>query len=187
MVAEISDYIISEIDRKFEECRQLLIGNKLYEALPSLAMQYSSLFRDQYFVFSELNSILDNKEEKVKLIAYVRIALDKAGVPGMFYYATRSVKFYDDEKPIYIVDRDNIKEINMVSRVAGELAQILRMHVFFIYYLDPNKNNREEYLADDEAKWAYNVVTNAIKQYLINKIIKDRLSKFSCENLNQNT
>jgi len=180
MVSEISDYINSEINRKFEECQQSLIKKGQYEALPNLGMQYSTLLRNRYFVFSELNSILGNREEKEKMMTNIMKALKEAGVTGAFYFATRSVKFYDDEKPIYISDRENIREIDKVSSTAGELAQILRMHMFFSYYMDPDKNNRDEYLMHDEAKRIYNIVTDTIKQYLIDKIIKDRFSNFGC-------
>jgi len=177
MVAEISDDIKGEINKKFTECQQKLIGTV---AAINITMEYTFLFQDRYFVFSELNYVLDNSVELKKLVSRIRDALKKVGVSVAIYPATRSVKFYDDEKPIYIYDGENIKEISMVSSVAGELARILKMHMFFIYYMDPDKNDRKEYLADDKAKRAYNEVTNVIKQYLIDKIIKDRFSKFDC-------
>jgi len=180
MVAEISDVVKEEIDKKFNECRERLIKKGDYQAASDIMMQYTSLLRNQYYVQLELNSILGNRDEKREMISSIRRKLHEEGVLGIVYASARSVNFYDDEKPIYISDREVIKTIDMVSSVAGELKRILMTRMLFIYFMDPNKNNREEYLPKDKAEKAYNVATDAIKRYLIEKIIKNNFSKFNC-------
>jgi len=172
VVREISMNIKQTIEDEILACFRKLSKQEMRRSARKVLRRYDLLLRDKYFVYSKLNSILSNMKMTEELTSNIKKSLVSAGIEKVPYFATRKVKFYDNKKPIYIFDRGKLEKIHKVSRIAGELARILKMRMFFIYFMDPNKNNREEYLPQDEAENVYKIVITIIEKYLKDKIIE---------------
>jgi len=177
IVTEISMSIKRVIKDEIFQCVKKLFDENKSRSARRVLRQHDLLFRDRYFVYSKLNSILSDTKKTDELISNIKNSLLNANIHIVPYFATRKVEFYDSKKPIYIFDRGKLEKIHKVSRIAGELTKILKVRMFFVYFMNPSENHREKYLPQKEAEKAYEVVLTALKEYLKNKIIEDILQR----------